>query len=362
MVQDIHTSTQIAVNPFIHPLYLSDISRLVEIELPWEALKDKCVAVSGASGLIGSCLVDAIMKRNSMDPLSCKVIAIGRNAKRAEERFAEYWDSPLFSFVTQDINLPFSLPGKIDYVVHLASNTHPVSYATEPVETIMTNITGLQNMLELARSCGAERFAFASSNEVYGQNRGDVELFDESYCGYIDCNTLRAGYPESKRCGEALCQAYARQYGMDVVIPRFTRCFGPTLLPSDTKALSQFLHNAVKGEEIVLKSDGSQYYSYIYVCDAVSALLTVLLKGEAGHAYNVADESCDVTLRDLAGRIAGISGTKVVFRVPDEVEKAGFSTATKARLASDKLKSLGWTAHWSIDEALRHSLAALSAL
>lgn len=348
------------MSPFQHPLYLSDVSRLSELDLPWESLRGKCLLVSGASGLIGSCLVDAVMKRNSMEPLDCKVIAIGRNAKRAQERFAAYWDSPLFSFVTQDINLPFSIPGKIDYVVHLASNTHPVSYATEPVETIMTNITGLQNMLELARSCGAERFAFASSNEVYGQNKGDVEFFDESYCGYIDCNTLRAGYPESKRCGEALCQAYARQYGMDVVIPRFTRCFGPTLLPSDTKALSQFLHNAVKGEDIVLKSDGSQYYSYIYVCDAVSALLTVLLKGASGQAYNISDKAFDVTLKDLAQKIADIAGTKVVFRLPDEVEKAGFSTATKARLSSDKLKSLGWAVNWSLDEALAHSIAALA--
>lgn len=353
-------NTNSHMSPFQHPLYLSDVLRLSELDLPWESLRGKCLLVSGASGLIGSCLVDAVMKRNSMETLDCKVIAIGRNAKRAQERFAEYWDSPLFSFVTQDINLPFSLPGKIDYVVHLASNTHPVSYATEPVETIMTNITGLQNMLELARSCGAERFAFASSNEVYGQNKGDVEFFDESYCGYIDCNTLRAGYPESKRCGEALCQAYARQYGMDVVIPRFTRCFGPTLLPSDTKALSQFLRNAVKGEDIVLKSDGSQYYSYIYVCDAVSALLTVLLKGESGHAYNISDKAFDVTLKDLAQKIADIAGTKVVFRLPDEVEKAGFSTATKARLSSDKLKSLCWAVNWSLDEALAHSIAALS--
>lgn len=353
-------NTNSHMSPFQHPLYLSDVSRLSELDLPWESLRGKCLLVSGASGLIGSCLVDAVMKRNSMEPLDCKVIAIGRNAKRAQERFAAYWDSPLFSFVTQDINLPFSIPGKIDYVVHLASNTHPVSYATEPVETIMTNITGLQNMLELARSCGAERFAFASSNEVYGQNKGDVEFFDESYCGYIDCNTLRAGYPESKRCGEALCQAYARQYGMDVVIPRFTRCFGPTLLPSDTKALSQFLHNAVNGEDIVLKSDGSQYYSYIYVCDAVSALLTVLLKGESGHAYNISDKAFDVTLKDLAQKIADIAGTKVVFRLPDEVEKAGFSTATKARLSSDKLKSLGWAVNWSLDEALAHSIAALA--
>ncbi len=346
------------MKPFEHPLYLSDISKVARADLPWNSFAGKTIVVSGARGLIGSCLVDAVMKRNSIENLRCRVIALGRDEAAARERFSLYWDSPLFEFVPQNINLPFSLSGKADYVLHLASNTHPVSYATRPVETIMTNIIGLQNMLELARSCSASRFAFASSNEIYGENRGDAELFDESYCGYIDCNTLRAGYPESKRCGEALCQAYARQYGLDVVIPRFTRCFGPTLLSSDTKALSQFIHNAVDGQDIVLKSAGSQFYSYIYVADAVTGLLTVLLKGLAGEAYNISDIGCDVTLRELAGRIASITGTNVVFNAPSEVERAGFSRATKARLDSTKLQSLGWKAQWSLEEGLEHTIAA----
>ena len=128
-------------------------------------------------------------------------------------------------------------------------------------------------MLEFAYSHHALRCVFASSNEIYGENRGDIEKFPESYCGYINCNTLRAGYPESKRCGEALCQAYIQQKGLDIVIPRLTRSYGPTLLKSDTKALSQFLRKALLGEDIVLKSAGTQYYSYLYVADSVSGLL-----------------------------------------------------------------------------------------
>ena len=120
---------------------------------------------------------------------------------------------------------------------------------------------------------------------IYGENRGDTELFDESYCGYIDCNTLRAGYPESKRCGEALCQAYKKQKGVDVVVARLTRSFGPTLQLTDTKALTQFLKNGLNKENIVLKSAGTQYYSYTYAADAVTGLLTVLLQGESGAAY-----------------------------------------------------------------------------
>lgn len=341
---------------YTHPLYLEDVAAVAALPLPWEKLEGKTLVLSGATGLIGSCLIDVLLSHSC----SCKIVALGRSEARARERFAACWDSPLFTFVQQDINEPLALSQDADFVLHLASNTHPVQYSTDPVGTIMTNITGLRNMLEYARGCGSGvRFAFASSNEVYGENRGDVELFGESYCGYIDCNTLRAGYPESKRCGEALCQAYARQYGLDVVIPRFTRSFGATLLPSDTKALSQFLRNAVAGEDIVLKSEGKQYYSYTYVADAVAGLLHILLLGKGGEAYNIADSSCDITLRELASKIAGICGTKVVFDLPSEVEAAGFSKATKARLDSSKLRALGWKPLFTLDTALEHTIAAL---
>lgn len=348
------------MKPWEHPLYLEDVAKVAANEsIPWERLAGKSVIVSGASGLVGSCLTDVLMRRNIEYGLDCRVVGIARNPQRSAERFARYFSSPLFVFLARDINSPLdNVPLKADFVLHLASNTHPLAYATRPVETVLTNIIGLRTMLDFAVHCGAERFAFASSNEIYGRNRGDAELFDEKYCGYIDCNTLRAGYSESKRCGEALCQAYAAQYSLDVVIPRLTRCFGPTLLKDDSKALSQFLHNAASGEDIVLKSDGKQYFSYIYVADAVSGLLSVLLKGSAGEAYNVS--AFDVTLRNLAERVASIAGTKVVFDLPSETEKAGFSTATKARLDPSKLRSLGWSAAWSLEEGLEHTIAALS--
>ena len=350
---------------YAHPLYQEDLQLISSfLTIPWEMLKGSSLLLSGATGMIGSLLVDTIHLKNETERLNCTVIALGRNEAKAKRRFAHCWDSPFFQFVECDINKAETMPAeaKADYILHMASNTHPVAYATDPIGTITANIIGTQNMLDLADRCKAKRFLFASSNEIYGENRGDTEFFDESYCGYIDCNTLRAGYPESKRCGEALCQAYKKQKEMDVAIARLTRSFGPTLQLSDTKALTQFLKNGLNKENIVLKSAGTQFFSYTYAADAVTGLLAVLLKGENGAAYNVADAACDIQLKDLAALIAKAAGTQVIFDLPNATEAMGFSKATKARLNGDKLKSLGWNLSVSLEEGIRRTLAVLNAL
>jgi len=349
-------------SPLSFPLYLEDLITINHCDwIDWDILRDCAILISGATGMIGSCLIDAIMLRNREEGLNCKVSALSRNGEKARSRFAGWSGSSFLQVLEGDVNQDIShlLPNNVDYVLHLASNTHPVAYASDPIGTILTNIVGTRNMLEAASLRGARRFLFASSNEIYGENRGDKELFDESYLGYIDCNSLRAGYPESKRCGEALCQAFLKQRGLDIVIARLTRSFGPSLLPSDTKAMSQFLRNGASKEDIVLKSKGDQLYSYTYAADAVTGLLTVLLKGECGQAYNVAEESFDIPLKEIAGIIAEEAGTKVVFDLPDAVEAAGFSKATKARLDGSKLRALGWKAHYSLKQGIGRTLECL---
>ena len=310
-------------------LYNEDLQYIAGLPLPWEKMRGSSLLITGATGMIGRFLADALMFKNRTEDFGCHIYVTGRSMAKLKDRFAEYEGDPLLHLVEMDINIGnFPALPTMDYCIHLASSTHPVQYATDPIGTITANIIGTRNLLEFASSHGCKRFAFASSNEIYGENRGDTELFKEDYCGYIDCNTMRAGYPESKRCGEALCQAYIRQKNMDIVIPRLTRSYGPTLLSSDTKALTQFLHKGLAGEDIVLK---------------------------------IADLASDIRLKDLAGIIAGEAGTRVVFDLPDEVEKAGFSKATKARLDSTKLQGLGWKAKYDIREGIRRTMKMMRA-
>ena len=340
-------------------LYQEDLRYVAKLPLNWDKLAGKTVLISGAAGMIGSFITDVLMYKNTVSGLDCHVCALGRSEEKARKRFCAYLGGRYFHFYSADINMPIQIPvGPIEYVLHLASNTHPIAYANDPVGTITTNIIGTYNLLELAAEKGA-RITFTSSVEVYGENRGDADRFTERYCGYIDCNTVRAGYPESKRCGEALCQAYIAQKSVDAVIPRLPRTFGPTMQMSDTKAIAQFIKNGVAGEDIVLKSEGTQLYSYGYVADVAAGILTCMLKGKKGEVYNIADESCDITLRDLADMIAVVSGTNVVFRLPDEIESAGYSKATKAVLSGGKIKELGHVYRYDMRGGIERTIRIL---
>lgn len=344
-------------------LYNEELDKYSKIEIEWKRFKDKTFLITGATGLIGKFLIDLIMYKNEKENLNCKIIAIGRDFKKAKERFKKYYGIvDLFKFYELDINTTINIEEKIDYIIHLASSTHPLQYSNYPISTITANVLGTKNILDLAVKKRSKKVVFASSVEIYGENRGDVEKFDESYLGYIDCNTLRAGYPESKRVGEALCQAYIKENGLDIVIPRFSRIFGPTILPDDSKALSQFINKAVANEDIVLKSAGNQYFSYTYVGDSVSALLYLLLYGKSGEAYNVADEEYNITLKDLAFLIATNVGKNIIFDSPSIEESKGYSTATKAVMDSTKLKEINWGVKDTLENNLNRTIKILKKL
>jgi len=344
-------------------LYLEDLDYVGgAASIDWSVLEGRRIAISGATGTVGTFLVDVLMRRNA-GGASHEVLALGRNEASARKRLP-YFEAKGFSFEQLDISVPGARPAaSADLVIHLASTTHPRAYATQPIATVTSNIIGLANLAELAPALSdAISLVFASSVEVYGENRGDVDAFDEGYCGYIDCNTLRAGYPESKRAGEALCQAYASERGIGVSIPRLPRVYGPTMPGSDSKAISQFVRSSVAGEDITLKSEGTQLYSYGYVADVVTGILTCVTRGGRGEAYNVCGAGSDITLRDLASHLAQLGGGAVRFELPDAVERAGYSTATKAILDGSKIASLGYVPRYDVLGGLERTVHVLREL
>lgn len=338
-------------------VYREDIELLAGKDRPWDMMSGRRVLVTGATGMIGSIVTDVLA--TASEEHGFDVVAMSRRRSELDRLFSCHSGNPRFHVMAHDVNVPMDTG--CDTVFHLASNTHPKLYQSDPVGTINTNVIGLRNLLESVSGKEDPRFVFASSVEVYGQNRGDVEMFDERYCGYIDCNTVRAGYNEAKRLGEAMCQAYGSQYGVGFVIPRISRTYGPSLRGDDTKALSQFIHKAVSCEDIVLKSKGDQMFSYCYSADAADAILHLFFHGKDGEAYNVSGpEDSNIILRGLAEKLAAMAGKEVVFDLPDEVESRGYSTATKAILDTSKIRATGWAPGYGIDEGLSRTVSALA--
>nr|AIF26866.1 putative polysaccharide biosynthesis protein [uncultured bacterium fosmid pJB135F11] len=334
-----------------HPLYQEDIRNILRIN-DIDVIFGKTFLITGATGMIGVMLIDALMALKDV-----KVIAIGRSVDKAKSRLGAYFSNSNFEFIEHDVcqKLPENI--KVDYIIPMASNTHPLAYSKYPIETIMVNIKGVEHALDLADRCNA-MVIYTSTNEIYGDAIGD-EDFTEDYNGRLNLSNARACYNESKRTSEALCQSYIAEHGTKVKIVRLSRIFGPTMLENDSKASSQFIKKALASEDIILKSKGDQYFSYTYVADAVVGLLTVLLKGEIGCAYNVSSEKTNMHLKDFARLCALNCGKNVIFEPPSEIEKKGFSIANRAILTNNRIKSLGFNPIYEMDDAIKRTIEIL---
>lgn len=323
-------------------------------------LQGKTLLITGASGMLGSCLTDLLGVWNEQQALPCQIAAVSRDPEVAKGRFKRFWTKSWFSFHAQDVCAPLSaLPETVDCIIHAASNADPVNMAKYPVDTLMANVLGAKNLLDYGRAHGMERFLFVSSGEVYGQPNGDMGDFTEDYCGGLDLSNPRSCYPEGKRAAEVLCQSYISQYGVDAVIVRPCHLFGPTMTGHDSRAVSEFLRNAVDRRDIVMKSDGLLERSHCYVVDAAGALLLVLRDGRCGEAYNIADKRYQMRIREFAEKAADAGGRQIVFEGPNALERAGYSKATRMVLDSAKLEDLGWVANDDTPAGIRETMDIL---
>ena len=316
-------------------------------------LRDASILITGATGLIGSCIIDVLVTANNEFGAKLKIYALGRSREKLLKRFGTNVVP-----VVQDITTSLNDNIEYDYIVHGASNADPKSYATQPVETILTNIIGNKNILDYCTRHKETKMILTSTFEVYGELK-NTDVYSESMSGIIDQTILRNGYPESKRCCELLLRSYVDEYGVNAVIARLPSVYGPTMTESDSKAHAQFIRNARNKENIVLKSNGDQRRTYCYVLDVVNALFAILLKGRNGEIYNVSNEKSIASVAEVAKTCAELAGTEVVFRLPDETEAKGFSRSKNCILDNSKLRALGWKGKYSLREGLAETLEYL---
>lgn len=331
--------------------YIDDIKIISSKDLPWSDLTGKNILVTGATGMICSTLVEVLMSREKQD---YHVYASGRDETKVMSVFAKYVDNPYFHFFRHDVRNPLDSDITFHIIISGAGVASPQLYATDPVSVMKSNFDGVDNLLSYGVTHGLEKFIYVSSGEIYGE--GDGREFTEDYSGYVNCATLRACYPSAKRASETLCVAYSHQYGIDVRIVRPCHIYGPNFNDSDQRVYAQFIRNVLDGKDIIMKSTGAQFRSWCYAVDCASAMLYVLFNGKSGQAYNVADESSNISIKELAEIIAKIANKKVVMDLPSDIEKAGFNIVTKSVFSTNKIKSLGWSIDGNMEDKLRSTI------
>lgn len=340
-------------------IYVKDIDVAIDHSVGIENLKNSKILVTGASGTIGSFIVDLLLRYNQLNNAMIKIYVAGRKPNKLNDMFSSWNDDNLVVY-PYDVNKEISFNEDIDYIIHAAGNAHPMAFNGDPVGTIIGNVNGTYKLLEYGRTHSTKRVLYVSSGEVYGLGDISLDEFKEDYAGYIDPLSARSCYPSSKRAVENLCASYSKQYGLETVIVRPCHTYGPRITPTDSRANVQFIRNVLKKENIVLKSAGTQMRSYNYIADCVAAMLTVLVKGKTGEAYNIANPENRVTIAQLADVIAKTAGRKVIFEDPTALDIANRTPIAKQVLNSNKIEALGWTGAFSIEQGIKHTLDILN--
>ena len=277
-----------------------DIESVLAAEfIPWKKLQDATILITGATGLIGTSFIKALDYANTVKKLNIKVLALVRNETKAAERFADIIPHGMVRFIVGNVESLPAVEEKIDYILHAASQTASKEFVQHAVETIETSVLGTFNLLKLAKENQCKGFVYLSSMEVYGYPEKGHKVMEDESCALAPLD-IRNSYPVGKVMSEAMCCAYAQEYNVPAMICRLTQTFGPGVHYNDNRIFAYFGRCVKEKKNIVLKTKGETERCYLYTADAVTAILTVMLKGEPGQAYNVADEStyCSSRLRD----------------------------------------------------------------
>lgn len=320
--------------------------RITDTPLDWQKLRDQRVLVTGGGGFLAAYLIKAILAVSRKYNLNTHVMCMVRKPESAQARLADYLGASDFSLIVHDVSLP--VPADVpaaNLIIHAASYASPRFYGTAPVDTILPNTAGTQHLLSYATRCGASKFLFFSTSEVYGQSQHREQPMHETDYGYLDPMQVRSCYAESKRLGETLCVSWSQQYQLHTSVVRPFHTYGPGIALDDGRVFADFVANVVANKDIRLNSDGLAQRAFCYVADATIGFLTVLLEGESMQAYNIANPEAEISIRDLATLIAGLfpeRGISVEFAVPVDSNTYLKSPVARANPDIRKVRQLGW--------------------
>lgn len=343
----------------MNAVILEDIRTVLSNNKDFRLLSGKSVFITGATGLIGSFTIKLLIEASNTLPAPIRIFALARNPEKIIDVFGKEYADKL-TVVTGDILALPEIKFPIDYFIHGASVTSSYEFIKHPVKTINTVVNGTQNVLALARKQKAKAFVFLSSMEVYGFLQKSDSVHESEY-GYIDLLDARSSYSESKRLAECLCAAYSNEFAFPVKIARLTQTFGPGMNYNDTRVAGQFARAVLEGKDIVLETDGSTARNSVYVADAVSAIISILLKGEPGQAYNVADKNSFYSIKETAIMVANkIDKGRIAVRCRNEINSMyAHNNSLSLNLCTKRVEDLGWRPLFSLEESYRRLIVSL---